>query len=229
MRALMESAIRAVRSFFTPGMVRVFILSVIVSILVLVAFVVLASVGFSWAAEQYGLTWIVPWVGGFGSAFIAWLLFPCITPVIVSFFDVRITRLIEQHDYPAAPVAREAPFWREFWHDVRFAIKAVLLNILVLPLYLVPGVNVLLFYVLNGYLLGREYFVMAARRHMPVAEAEALRRKHAWAVMGGGVLITLLATIPVLNLFAPFWGVAVMVHLYHYFRNTPLSQILPVI
>ena len=53
-----------------------------------------------------------------------------------------------------------APFWPELLHDLGFTVKALLLNILVLPLYLVPVLNLVLFYWLNGRLLGREYFVM---------------------------------------------------------------------
>ena len=227
MGELIAAAFRAVGSLLTPGMMGVFVLSIVVTLLTLFGFVVAASCFFSWVAMHYALAGYIPWLGGLGSALAAWMLFPGIMPIIISFFDMRITRVIEQHDYPASLQVTETLFWKEFWHDVRFSLKAVLLNILVLPLYLVPGVNLILFYWLNGYLLGREYFVMAARRHMPVAQAEALRRKHSGAVLGGGILLTLVATIPVVNLFAPFWGVAVMVHLYHLVSVRTEAIVLP--
>src|SRR5262249_47955089 len=145
---------------------------------------------------------------------IAWFLFPGIMPVIVSFFDNRIADIIERQDYPAAP-AQPAEFLPEMLHDLRFSCVTILLNILVLPLYLFPLLFPFVFYGLNGYLLGREFFVMAARRHMPIVEAEALRKRHANSVLAAGVILTLLATIPIVNLFAPFWGIAIMVHLYH--------------
>lgn len=226
MGALVTSAFRAVGSLLTPGMIWVFIFSVLVSIAVLAGFVVVVAVAFNWAAGTYGLATYMPWLFDFGALMAAWMLFPAVTPVIVSFFDMRITRIIEQHDYPGAAQPLPARFWPEFWHDVGFTLNTVVMNIIVLPLYLVPGVNVILFYVLNGHLLGREYFVMAARRHMPVAQAVALRRQHGRAVFCGGILLTLMATIPVVNLFAPFWGVAVMVHLYHQVQKTPKAQII---
>ncbi|MBY0408303.1 MAG: EI24 domain-containing protein [Rickettsiales bacterium] len=227
MGPFIAAAFRAVASLFTPGMIGVFIYSIIVSVVVLAAFFFAAVGAFDWAANAYALASYVPWLGSFGAGLVAWLLFPIVTPVTVSFFDVRITTLIEQHEYPGATPAAPTPFWPEFAHDVGFSLKALGLNVLVLPLYLLPGLNMVLFYLLNGYLLGREYFVMAARRHIPLAEAEALRRQHGGAVMMGGVLLTFLATIPVINLFAPFWGVAVMVHLYHILRQTPEQQVLP--
>lgn len=223
---LINASVRAVSSLFTPGMLGVFLASLLVTLAVLGGFVLGTSGVLVWAASHWGLSAYVPWLGSFTSLMVAWALFPGITPVIVSFFDMRITRLIEQHDYPAAPAPHEASFMPEFWHDVRFSLKALLLNIVVLPFYLFPGLGIVLFYWLNGYLLGREYFVMAARRRMPVVEAEALRRKHSRAVLAGGVLLTLVATIPFVNLFAPFWGVAVMVHLYHRVAGTPDSRVL---
>lgn len=227
MGPFVAAAFRAVASLFTPGMIGVFLYSIVVSLVVLGLFIFAASAAFSWVTQAYVLASYVPWLGSIGSVVVAWMLFPIVTPITVSFFDVRITRLIEQHEYPAAAPAAPTPFWPELRHDILFSLKAVTLNIIVLPLYLVPGLNVVLFYMLNGYLLGREYFVMAARRHIPLREAEALRREHGRAVMMGGVLLTVLATIPVVNLFAPFWGVAVMVHLYHLVNETPESKILP--
>jgi uncharacterized protein involved in cysteine biosynthesis len=39
--------------------------------------------------------------------------------------------------------------------------------------------------------------------------------------MMAGVLFVVIATIPVANVFAPFWGIAIMVHLFHLARNRP--------
>ena len=64
-------------------------------------------------------------------------------------------------------------------------------------------------------------------RHLPVEEADTLRRRSGRTVMAAGILLTILATIPIINLFAPFWGIAVMVHLYHRLSNTSPSKILP--
>ena len=215
MPALISSSFRAMQSLFAPGMLRVFILSIITTIVVLLSFVIVAGVVFSFLASHlHGHYAYLPWAGTLGAGAIAWLLFPGIMPVIVSFYDNRIADIIERQDYPDAP-AHTPKFWPEFWHDVRFSIIMIVLNILVVPLYLFPVLFPFVFYGLNGYLLGREFFVMCARRHMPASQAEMLRRRYGWTVTAAGIGLTLLATIPFLNLFAPFWGIAVMVHLYH--------------
>jgi uncharacterized protein involved in cysteine biosynthesis len=114
----------------------------------------------------------------------------------------------------------------EIFHDARFTLTAIGLNLLVLPLYLVPGINLVLFYLLNGYLLGREFFVAMARRHMPINEAIQLRKDHSRIITLGGIGLAFLATIPLVNLFAPFWGVAMMTHLFHALKPEPKVKFL---
>ncbi len=167
-----------------------------------------------------------PVLSGFGAMLFAYFLFPGIMPVFVNFFDSTIATLIEKQDYPyARPI--NPPFWPEFWHDVRFSITAIGLNILVLPLYLIPVIGQVAFYALNGHLLGREFFVMVARRYQPLPQAKAFRLQHRRIIFIGGIMLTVLATIPLLNLLAPFWGIAVMTHLYHSLNHTPKMDVLP--
>jgi len=218
MDTLILSATRALRSIFAPGMFGIMALCVLATIGALFMFAVCAALGFSWLGAHMHHGWIT-WLGSAGASVLAWFLFPGIMPIIVSFFDERIARTIEAQDYPAAAPGKSPEFFPELFHDARFAVTAILLNILVLPLYLLPVINIFLFYFLNGYLLGHEFFVMAAKRHMPVQDAENLRKKHSRIVFAAGILLTLLATVPIINLFAPFWGIALMVHLYH--RLTP--------
>ena len=228
MDALFTSAFRALRSLLAPGMLGIFFLSLIATIAALLGFVVFTTAMFGLVSThaQGAAASLLPWLGSVGAIVIAWFLFPGIMPVIVSFFDNRIADIIEQRDYPAQPVQTPA-FWPEMLHDIRFSCLTILLNIVVLPLYLLPVAGLILFYGLNGYLLGREFFMMVARRHCPVDEAETLRKRHGRTVLMAGVALTMLATIPIVNLFAPFWGIAVMVHLYHQLTATPDSQLLP--
>src|SRR5687768_1946814 len=219
MEAVIKAGVRALGSIFAPGMFSVFVKSVLLTIAALIGFVMLTSTLFGWLSTQMGESpWAatLPWLGSVGSMLFAYFLFPTIMPIIVNFFDDRIARLIEQQDYPATIATNPTPFWSEFAHDARFSALAILLNILILPVYL-----------LNGYLLGREFFIMAARRHVPVATAEDLRRRHSRRVLVAGILLAVLATLPLVNFLAPFWGIAVMVHLYHQLAKTPETQILP--
>lgn len=229
MELLLVSALRALRSTFAPGMFGIFIQSILITLLALIVFVMVISGVFVWVGsllEAYPWAAGIPWLAGIGATMLAWFLFPGIMPIIVNFFDARIARLIEQHEYPQHPATANPPFWEELRHDACFSLQALLLNILVLPLYLmIPILHLLPFYLLNGYLLGREFFVMAARRHMPITQAEALRREHGRCVLIAGIALAVLATIPLINLLAPFWGVAIMVHLFHQLLPMPDKQI----
>ena len=230
MELFIVAALRALRSLFTPGMFGVFVLSILLTIAALIGFVTFSGVFFSWLGghvQDTALAHFLPWIGTIGATMLAWALFPGIMPIIVNFFDDRIAILIERHDYPATPPARAPHFWNEFAHDVRFTLMAIALNILVIPLYFFPLLNLFVFFGLNGYLLGREFFSMVALRHIPLEEVERLRRLHHRTILTAGVALTVLATIPLVNLFAPFWGVAMMVHLYHILARTPASEVLP--
>ena len=97
---------------------------------------------------------------------------------------------------------------------VSFVVVSLFLNLLALPLYLIPGVNAFVFYLLNGYLLGREYFELVAQRRMEPAEMTALRRRGRLRWIMAGVVIAVLFTIPIVNLAVPILATAFMVHLF---------------
>jgi len=85
---------------------------------------------------------------------------------------------------------------------------------LALFLLLIPGVNLVAFYLGNGYLLGREYFELAAMRHLPPAEAKKLRQANRLTILLSGLIIAGLASVPILNLVTPLFATAFMVHVY---------------
>ena len=87
-------------------------------------------------------------------------------------------------------------------------------NLLALFLLLVPGVNIAAFFLVNAYLLSREFFEFAAMRFRSEAEARALRRKHALTVFLAGLVIAVFLAVPLLNLLTPLFAAAMMVHLY---------------
>lgn len=228
MEQLSTAAFKSIGSMVAPGMLGVFVRSVLFAIASLILFVTLVVFAAGFAADYVhnpaSAAWL-PVVSGFGAGMFAYFLFPGIMPIFVNFFDNRIATIIERRDYPAAkPI--EPPFWPEFWHDVRFSLTAVFLNIIVLPLYLIPVVNLFVFYVLNGYLLGKEFFVMVARRHQTLENAKAMRSANGRVIFAGGVVLSILATVPVINLFAPFWAIAMMTHLYHSLARTPSMEVM---
>src|SRR5690606_42140482 len=90
----------------------------------------------------------------------------------------------------------------------------ILGNLLALVLLLVPGVNIAAFFLVNGYLLGREFFEFAAMRLLPEAEAKALRRRNAGTIFLAGLVVAAFLAVPLLNLLTPLFAAAMMVHLH---------------
>jgi CysZ protein len=143
---------------------------------------------------------------------------PVLTVLISSLFQETAIRRLEHVYYPDAPDQGVLAFWPEFRHDVKFTIWALCLNILILPLYL-TGIGFAASILLNSYLLGREFFETAAGYHIGKAAARALGLRHRKAVYGGGFMITIMAIVPILNIFVPILATVWMVHVYHHIRT----------
>ena len=103
---------------------------------------------------------------------------------------------------------------RAFLLSAKFLAVVILGNIVALFLLLVPGVNIAAFFLVNGYLLGREYFEFAAMRFREEAEAKALRRRNFGTVFLAGLVIAAFLAVPILNLLTPLFAAALMVHLH---------------
>jgi uncharacterized protein involved in cysteine biosynthesis len=109
------------------------------------------------------------------------------------------------------------------WAGLRFAAVALLLNVALLPVYLVtlffPPLYFLVFYLVNGYLLGREYFELVAYRRIEERAADEFRRAYRGRLTLAGVVIALILTIPVVNLIAPIVATAFALHLFEAMRR----------
>jgi uncharacterized protein involved in cysteine biosynthesis len=95
-------------------------------------------------------------------------------------------------------------------------------NILAFILYaMLPFAMVFIFYALNGFLLGCEYFQLAAMRREGREGAKALRKQHQGTIWLAGCLMAVPLSVPLLNLFIPILGAATFTHLYHGLRVKP--------
>lgn len=166
---------------------------------------------------SFELGWLdtsVNWVAGVVSGVGGWFMLPAMVVLISGAFqEITISR-VEQSEYPAEVRRKEPQFWPDIAHDIRFTLKAILLNILVLPFYFI-GIGFLLTVLLNSYLLGREFFESAAGYHLGKANARELGRRNRRRVYGSGLIITLFSLVPVVNLFVPIIAIVWMVHVYH--------------
>ena len=91
---------------------------------------------------------------------------------------------------------------------------AVGVYLLALPFMLLAGFGAVIFFLCTAFLLGREYFLLAAMRFRPPAEAKQLRRVHQGSVFIAGMFIAAFVSIPILNLATPLFGMAFMVHIH---------------
>ncbi|TRC93831.1 sulfate transporter family protein [Mesorhizobium sp. WSM4303] len=162
----------------------------------------------SWAG------WLSGTIAALALAFGMALLIAPVTAIVAGLFLDDIAEVVERTDFPGDPAGRAMPALRSLVLSVKFLGVVILGNIVALLLLLVPGINIAAFFIVNGYLLGREFFEFAAMRFRPEGEARALRRKYAGTVFLAGLLIAAFLAVPLLNLLTPLFAAAMMVHLH---------------
>jgi CysZ protein len=135
-----------------------------------------------------------------------------------------IAELVESEHYPADPIGRPLPLARALWTSVKFLAVVLLVNALALPLVLILGFGVLIFLAANAYLLGREYFELVALRHNDEVTARRLRMRHSGRIFVAGLVIAGFVAIPIVNLLAPLFATAFMVHVYKGIAAIPTAR-----
>jgi CysZ protein len=142
------------------------------------------------------------------------LLMPAVTALVASFFVDDIAFEVERSCYPDEPLGRPLPLARAVVEGVRTALLAIVVYLVALPFLLFAGFGALIFFFCTAYILGREYFELAAMRYRPPAEAKALRRENHGTVFVAGMIIAAFVSIPIVNLATPLFGMAFMVHVH---------------
>lgn len=166
-----------------------------------------AATGYLWLNE------VIEWAGVILALGLAWFAFPAAVIVFLGLFLDEVAGKVERRFYPDLPPATPPGAARSLLAGLRFAGLALLLNLAALPLYLlIPGANLVLFLLLNGHLLGREYFEQVAQRRLAPRAAADLRRRHAASAFASGLVIAGLSAVPFLNLVAPVAATVFMVH-----------------
>lgn len=139
-----------------------------------------------------------------------------VASAITSMFLDQVAQAVEDKHYPSLPPAAPVPFWDGVRDTVNFLGLLIAANLLAIVLYLLfPPAALFIFWGLNGFLLGREYFTLAAARRIGTAEAKKLRRKHSGTIWAAGTLMAMPLSVPLLNLVIPILGAATFTHLYH--------------
>jgi CysZ protein len=154
-----------------------------------------------------------------GAPLLAWVLFPIVVSVVATLWFERAARAVEARYYPDLPPPRTLTLAEQLIPPLRLALFGIILNLIALTIFWVIPVYVFVFYALNGYLVGREYFELVALRRMSWREVRDLRRRHRMSVLIAGVAIAGMLSIPLVNWITPVIAVAFMVHVFERLRR----------
>jgi CysZ protein len=208
---------RALAFFFDPAFFGVVVKALLLTIALFVALLagaeyllhLLPTIGAPWVNRALELLAPVLAIVGFFAAGAP------VAAVFASLYLDSVAAAIEARSYPADPTAPGMPFRTGLAASLRLAGLVILADILLLPAdLLLPGTGELATVAVNGFLLGREYFELAALRHLSRGAAAALRRRNTARIFGAGLVISAATAVPLANFFAPLFGAALMVHLY---------------
>jgi CysZ protein len=228
---MIAAAIKALSQMFSPPFRMVLLKSTSLALIVIVLMgiglhrllVWFTTAGANWAEGLLGdgahtLMWSLEWIAsvaaGLGIIVGSIFLMPAATALVGSFFVDEIALDVERTYYPEHPIGRPLPLMRALVEGVKTALLAILIYLIAVPFLLFAGFGAVIFFVATAYVLGREYFELAAMRHVSVAQAKELRKAHHGTVLVGGIFIAAFVSIPVVNLATPLFGMAFMVHVY---------------
>jgi len=216
---------KALGQMVDPRFLGVILMALGLTILLLLGFYVLAFgavqfflpeslsiLGYSFALPALAFS-----IGAVGALLIAspFLMFP-VAALFVGLFLDRISDAVEARHYPHLPLKDGQPIASALWDATKFLGLFLVANGIALIIYLMmPPLAPFVFWLVNGMLIGREYFQQVAARPLKGADARRLRRKHFPQILMAGTCMAVPLTIPLLNLVIPIFAVASFTHMYH--------------
>jgi|SRR5215470_646213 len=226
---MIDAAIQALVQMFSAPFRKVLVKAIGLAVIVLIVIGVALERLIDWLATEGGtyvegviglhsvlhaLLWVLAIISSLGLVVGAIFLMPAVTSLIASFFVDEIAELVERTHYPDDSPGVAIPIVRAAYEGLKTALLAFAVYLCAVPFLLFAGFGVVIFFLANAYLLGREYFELAAMRFHPVAEAKALRRAHRGSVFAAGIFIAAFVSIPIVNLATPLFATAFMVHVH---------------
>ncbi len=180
----------------------------------------------SWLPEDGGWISSIADIGGpIIAGLLAYFLFPIVTTSFLALFLERIAKTVEEQHYPNLPPAAGLPFLSSLLVTVRFIATLIGANVLLLALLPFPPVYAAAWLIVNGWLLGREYFEQVAMRRLSRRSADQLRKHRAGKILATGIVLTLLLSIPLFGLVLPVFATCVMVHRFHeWHQSEPITN-----
>lgn len=206
---------------------RAFLVVLAKSLALTIALFAVLGVGVWYGVAAATTAWFGAGIGGLAAAFAIfvtvlalWLLFRVVAIAVIGMFADEIVAAVEARHYPAALAsARPAGIGTGIAMGLRSGARVIVVNLLLLPVYitlLVTGIGTAAaFFLVNGWLLGRDLGDMVAVRHLAPAAMRDWRKATAGRRFALGLAATALFVVPVVNLLAPLLGAAMATHLFH--------------
>jgi CysZ protein len=186
-----------------------------------IGWVIPESFTLPWIGE---ITWVdtaLTWASVPVMLLLSSILMVPVASAFISMFLETIAAAVERKHYPDLPPARSIGIAEGLVDALKFLGLLIVVNLAALVLYVIfTPFAPILFWVVNGVLLGREYAQLVALRRSDAAGAAAFRRRHRPTIFAAGVLMAVPLTIPVVNLLVPILGAATFTHLYHRLTGT---------
>jgi uncharacterized protein involved in cysteine biosynthesis len=157
---------------------------------------------------------------GWGSLFLmlglsVFLMVP-VASAFSGLFIEDIADAVEDRHYPGLPPVTPVRLGDSLVDSLNFLGLVIAANVLALVLYIFAGPFIpVVFWAVNGWLLGREYFTLVATRRLGREGAKALRAQNSGRIWLAGILMAAPLSVPLVNLVIPVLGVATFTHLFH--------------
>jgi CysZ protein len=195
-----------------------------------IALLAAATISFAWLVgwfvpDSVSLPWIgdVTWLSSLASWATVLLMIVLsvvlMVPVAAAFTGIfldDVAEAVEEVHYPGMTPVGSIPLTDTLRDSISLIAVTIGVNLIALILFFFVGpLAPMLFYVVNGYLLGREFFQMAAMRREGREGANQLRRRHAGQIWVAGTLMAVPLSVPLVNLLMPVIGAATFTHMYH--------------
>lgn len=228
---MIDAAGKALFQMFTPALRHVLLKAVGLALILIVIIGILmhrllaawAEAGANWAEQATGvaphaawatLAWILSIMASLGIITGALFLMPAVTAFVGSFFVDEIAEAVERESYPGEMPGRAVSLFRALIEGLKFAALAIAVYLCALPFVLFAGLGIIILFLANSYLLGREYFELAAMRFRQPHDAKTMRKSNAIYIFLAGMVIAVFVSIPIINLATPIFAMAFMVHVH---------------
>jgi CysZ protein len=225
MTHIVRAIVLSISQFSDRRFQRVVIRSIFLAIFALWA---LAAGGGSVLGWLFSGDLTLPWIGTitFNGTLIGWgafwiilglsvfLMVP-VASAISAFFIDDVARAVEDRHYPNSQSQYRSKLSEEVRESLGFLGIMLVANLIALIFYALFIVFApIIFWSLNGYLIGREYFYMAAKRYVGRENALSAFRENRFRVWMCGVTLVLPMSVPLLNLLVPVLAAASFTHLF---------------